>query len=196
MMFARSLIAILALSLAAAGAHAADDGAFSKGSIAQSWNLLGQENAFFKGRVVDILCELSGDCPANCGGGDRQLGIVREVDDVLVLVGKNGQPAFNGAVTDLLPYCGKNVEVDGLLTGLPEYTAAKVFQIQYIREVGAPEFSKANLWTGDWDAKHPDEAKIEGPWFSKDPRINSRIEATGRLGLGKEADDAFVKDNF
>ena len=55
-----------------------------------------------------------------------QLGIVREGDGALVLVSKNGQPAFNGAVTDLLPYCGKEVEVDGLLTGLPEYTAAKV----------------------------------------------------------------------
>lgn len=195
-MTARSLFAALALCLAPAAASAAEDGAFAKGSIAQNWNLLGQENAMFTGRVVDILCELSGDCPAHCGEGARQLGIVRGADGVLVLVSKNGQPLFNGAVPDLLPYCGKQVEVDGLLTGLPDYTPAKVYQIQYIREVGAENFSKANLWTGDWERRFPEAAKKPGPWFRKDPRVLSRIEASGYLGLGKEADEAFIKENF
>jgi len=196
-MIKKSVFAALALSLfAASGATAADEGAFANGSIAKNWNLLGQENAMFKGRVVDILCELSGDCPDNCGGGDRQLGILREADGVLVLVSKNGQAAFNGAVPDLLPYCGKDVEVDGLLTGLPDYTAAKVYQVQYIREVGAEKFDKANKWTKDWNAKNPEEAKIKGPWFRKDPRINSRIEANGHLGLGLEADETYAKENF
>ena len=196
-MTARSVFAALAFSLfAASGASAADEGAFAKGSIAKNWNLLGQENAVFTGKVVDILCELSGDCPADCGGGARQLGILRDADSALVLVSKNGQAAFNGAVPDLLPYCGKQVEVDGLLTGLPDYTAAKVYQIQFIREVGAEKFEKTNKWTKDWNAKHPDEAKIKEPWFRKDPRINSRIEANGHLGLGREADEAYAKENF
>ena len=30
--------------------------------------------------VVDPLCELTGDCPDNCGDGKRQLALVREVD--------------------------------------------------------------------------------------------------------------------
>lgn len=196
-MKARFLIAALALSIASTGtAVAAEEGAFSKGSIAKSWNLLGQENAMFTGRVVDILCELSGDCPDNCGDGARQLGLVRDADGVLVLVNKNSQAAFNGAVTDLLPYCGKHVEVDGLLTGLPDYTAAKFYQVQFIREVGAEKFSKTNLWTKEWAKRFPEASKIKGPWFRKDPRVSSRIEANGYLGLGQEADAAFIKENF
>ncbi len=198
-MIARSLIAALsAVSIigGATAASAADEGAFAEGSIAKSWNLLGQEKAMFKGRVVDILCELSGDCADNCGGGDRQLGIVRDADDVLVLVNKNSQAAFNGAVTDLLPYCGKHVEVDGLLAGLPDYTPAKFYQVQFIREVGDAEFVKTKLWTKEWAKRYPEEKKIKGPWFRKDPRITSRIEANGYLGLGAEADQAFAKENF
>lgn len=196
-MTVRFLIAAVVLSaIGAMGAYAAEEGAFTKGSIAKNWNLLGQENAMFTGKVVDILCELSGDCPDNCGDGARQLGIIRDADGVLVLVNKNGQAAFTGAVEELLPYCGKNVEVDGLLAGLPEMTAAKFYQIQFIREVGAPEFTKANKWTKVWAKKYPEEKKIKGPWFRKDPRVTSRIERNGRLGLGKEADEAFAKENF
>ena len=196
-MLVRSVITALALSaMTASGAIAADEGAFSKGSIAKSWNLLGQENAMFTGKVVDILCELSGDCPANCGAGDRQLGILRDADGVLVLVNKNRQAAFTGAVEDLLPYCGKQVEVDGLLAGTPEMTQAKFYQVQFIREVGEPEFAKTSKWTKVWGKKYPEEKKIKGPWFRKDPRVTSRIERDGRLGLGKEADEAFAKENF
>ena len=193
-MTARSIIAALALT-AASGA-AAEEGQFANGSIANNWNLLGQENAMFTGRVVDILCELTGDCAENCGDGRRQLGIVRDADRVLVLATKNTQPAFTGANLDLLPYCGKAVEVDGLLVGLSEMTPAKFYQVQYVREVGAPEFSKTNRWTEDWRTRFPEEAKIKGPWFRKDPRVTSRIERDGRLGLGTEADEAFAKENF
>lgn len=196
-MMIRSLVAALALSAFTATGAAAQEGPFSAGSTANTkWNVLGKETALFKGKVVDILCELSGDCPANCGDGSRQLGIIREADGVLVLVNKNSQAAFTGAVEDLLPYCGKDVEVDGLLAGIPEMTPAKFYQLQKIRLVGEEKFAKANKWTKVWGVKYPEEKKIKGPWFRKDPRVNSRIEQNGRLGLGKEADEAFAKENF
>ena len=36
---------------------------------AEEWGIEFEEKARFEAKVVDILCELSGDCPDNCGGG-------------------------------------------------------------------------------------------------------------------------------
>ncbi|MEM6972254.1 MAG: hypothetical protein AAF577_05555 [Pseudomonadota bacterium] len=189
----RALISALALAATAAlPAHAED---FSTGSEARSWNLIGEEKARFEGTVVDILCTLTGDCPEDCGGGDRQLGIIRAADDRLIIVAKNGQPAFNGAVEDLLPYCNAEVEVDGLMVGEDELSPTRFYQVQLIRRVGEAEFSKANRWTKVWAEEHP-EAAGKGPWFRRDPAILSRIEEGGWLGLGADdpREEAFVKE--
>ena len=47
---------------------------FSQGSEAKTWNLYAEQSARFEAKVVDILCELTGDCPTDCGGGVRQRG--------------------------------------------------------------------------------------------------------------------------
>lgn len=188
---------ILAAALLAAGPALAE-GAFSEGSEAKSWNLFGEEKARFEGRVVDALCALTGDCPADCGGGARQIGILRAADGAFVYASKNGQPLFNGASVDLAPFCGKEVEVDGLLVGDEGITpglGAKLYQVQTIRVLGEETVHKANRWTKEWDKRFP-EAQGEGPWFRRDPRIEAEIEAHGRLGLGAEADAAFVEENF
>jgi len=191
--FLRS-IAFAAIALSAAAPIAAQD--FSEGSQAQSWGLLGEEQARFSGKVVDVLCELSGDCADNCGGGTRQLGIVRSADNVLVLALKNGQPLFNGAVQDLMPYCGEAVEVDGLLIGDETARGAKFYQVQLIRREGEADWNKTVLWTKAWNENHPDLAKQDGQWFRKDPLVNKHIEAEGYLGLGQQADETFIKDNY
>ena len=41
---------------------------------AQSWSVTGEEKARFDAKVVDVLGELTGDCPAECGAGRRQRG--------------------------------------------------------------------------------------------------------------------------
>ncbi len=46
---------IIALALLAASPALAE-GEFAAGSKAKSWNLQGQENALFEGKVVDALC--------------------------------------------------------------------------------------------------------------------------------------------
>lgn len=166
---------------------------FSEGSNAKSWNLLGEENATFSARVVDTLCELTGDCPANCGDGRRQLGLLRDADGALVMPMKNSQAAFNGSTEDLLPYCGKAVEVDGVLVGDEEQTAVKFYMVQFIREAGAAEWQKANRWTKDWARKNPEAAKKKGPWFRKDPRVKAQIAESGYLGLGLEIDQEFIE---
>lgn len=188
----RALAAWAALALFAAPVLAAD---FSAGSQAKEWGLLGEEKAVFDARVVDVLCELTGDCPANCGDGKRQLGLVRVADGALVLPLKNGQAAFSGAATDLAPYCGRTVGVDGVLVGDEDYTPIKYYMVQLIRPEGSSDWVKANQWTKEWAKRNP-EAKGKGPWFRRDPRVKAMIEADGYLGLGLETDKAFIEYLF
>ncbi|RVU33708.1 hypothetical protein EOI86_21410 [Hwanghaeella grinnelliae] len=157
---------------------------------AKPWNLAGEELARFDAKVVDIVCELSGDCPADCGGGSRQLGLIAGNGDLL-LAGKNSQAIFTGAVVDLLPHCGTTVTVDGLFTGIDG--GPKLFQVQFIRPQGAGEDIKANAWGKTWNANHPDLKDKKGPWFRKDPRVNALIERDGYLGLSHAADKEFLE---
>ncbi len=181
-----------ALALLAAPLAAQD---FSEGSTAKEWGLYGESPAFFAATVVDPLCELTGDCPDNCGDGRRQLALLRTVDDVMVLPMKNSQPAFTGAANEMLPFCGQAVEVDGLLVTDEELGAQNVYLLQKIRAEGSSDWIKANKWTKEWAARHP-EAKGKGPWFRRDPRIKAEIEREGWLGLGLEADAAFLEEWF
>ena len=168
---------------------------FSEGSEARSWNLYAETPAFFEAKVVDITCEVTGDCAANCGDGSRQLGLVRVADDVLVYPNKNAQTGFQGAGIDLLPYCENVVEVDGLLLEDEDVGFKNIYQIQKIRAKGDAEWVKANSWTKAWDVKYP-EAAGKGPWFRRDPRVKAHIAETGHLGLGAEADAALIKELF
>jgi hypothetical protein len=168
---------------------------FSAGSEAESWNLYGEKPARFDAKVVDILCELTGDCPADCGAGKRQLGLLRTADNALVYPNKNGQPVFSGAASELLPYCGQQVEVDGLMIEDADVGATNIYQLQKIRAVGATDWVKSNKWTKDWQAANPENTG-KAPWFRRDPRVNARIAATGYLGLGLETDTAFIAELF
>ncbi len=180
----KKFIALIA-ALVASPAVAQD---FSEGSEARSWNLYAEQPARFEARVIDILCEVTGNCAENCGNGTRQIGLVRAVDNVLVYPNKNSQTSFNGATADLLPFCGKDVEVDGLLIEDPDLGATNVYLVQKIRVVGDEEWQKTNKWTKDWAAKHP-EAKGKGPWFRRDPRVLAEIAEEGYFGLGLDRED-------
>lgn len=184
-----------ALMLAAAGPATA--GEFSEGSEAKEWGLAYEEKARFEAKVVDVLCELGGSCAADCGAGTRQLGLLRKADGALVLPTKNGQPAFSGASHELAPFCGKDVEVDGLLVSNEDIPGAPtVYMVQLIREAGAAEWTKANRWTKDWAEANPEAAKGKGEWFRKDPRVNAMIAESGYLGLGLETDRTFIEYYF
>ncbi|TDT77483.1 hypothetical protein BDE40_0770 [Litoreibacter halocynthiae] len=185
---------IIASALIAASPAAAAD--FSEGSTAKSWNLYAEAPAFFEAKVVDITCEVTGDCPDNCGDGNRQLGLLRAADGVLVFPNKNAQSGFQGATVDLLPFCGKSVEVDGLLIEDEDIKgASNIYQVQTIREAGTEDWTKANTWSKVWAAKYP-EAKGKGPWFRRDPRVNAHLAETGHFGLGLEKDAELIKELF
>ena len=45
---------------------------------AEEWGLPNEEKARFEAKVVDMLCELTGHCVPDCGGGKRQLGLLTD----------------------------------------------------------------------------------------------------------------------
>jgi len=198
-MMKRLIVAVALLAASVAFGPALAEGEFSAGSEAKSWNLQGEEKARFEGTVIDALCAVTGDCVADCGAGKRQMGILRGEDGRFFLANKNGQPVFSGATVDLAPYCGRTVEVDGLLVGDVEVTpglgAGKLLQIQTIRDIDEDTAKKTNLWTKDWASRNADVGG-KGAWFRRDPKVAAEIEANGRLGLGAEADQAYIEENF
>lgn len=186
----------IAALIAASPALAQDERPwFGDDSEARSWNLYAEEPARFTGTVVDLTCEITGDCPENCGDGRRQLGIVRDVDGVLMNVQKNAQTSFNGGVADMLPYCGQSVEVDGLILWDDDLGADNIYLVQRVR-VGDGEWSPANTWVSDWEARNPEAAEGGGPWFRRDPRVLADIATGGFFGLGPERDPDIIADVY
>lgn len=179
------------LVMAALGILAAGTVAEAAESRAKSWGLTGEQAMRFEAKVVDVLCALSGDCPPDCGEGRRQLGLLRD-DGILVLAAKNAQPIFSGAAEDLLPYCARKVEVDGLMVG---EGPGRVYQVQTIRALDGTATRKADRWSKVWEQRNAGAGDAEGPWFRRDQRVRREIERRGYLGLGAEADRAFIKES-
>lgn len=162
---------------------------FSAGSQASSWNLAFEAPAYFEATVVDLLCEVAGDCANECGAG-RQMALLRAADGVLVYPNKNNQPAFTGAAVDLHGYCGMEVEVDGLLIEDEYLGAQNVYQVQCIRVLGDSEWTFATTFTEQWAENNPD-AEGSGPWFRRDPAVLAEIAADGFLGTGETHQEAW-----
>ena len=158
---------------------------------AQSWSVTGEEVARFDGRVVDLLCALTGDCPQDCGAGRRQLGLLTD-DGVLVLPVKNFAP-FAGAIDELVEFCGQRVTVDGLFSA---NQGVRIFAVQFVKPADG-DWRRANRFLDKWARDNGLEPgnKAKNSWFRQDPRIRRIIERDGFLGLGPEEDKKFLADN-
>ena len=66
------------LSMIAAGLVCVASPVSAQESQAESWGLLGEQALRFEGKVTDLLCAITGNCPADCGAGKRQLGLLRD----------------------------------------------------------------------------------------------------------------------
>lgn len=166
--------------------------AFGPAKAAQEWGLPGEEAVRFDAKVVDVLCELTGDCPDNCGNGTRQLGLL-DGDGVLHLAVKNFTP-FTGASWELIDFCGKQVTADGLFTTNKGY---RLFAIQFVREAPEGKWRRANRFLMHWKAANglPEDSPKAKQWFRNDPTIQKLIEQNGVFGLGPEADKAYFEAN-
>lgn len=152
----------------------------SPAGAAESWGLPGERAATFTATVVDMQCALTGDCPADCGAGRRQLGFLTTAGQ-LILAMKNADP-FAGASRDLLAFCGRQVIADGLFATSQGST---VFALQRIKpEQG--DWIAANGFIRDWAKAHKVAADSEqaGEWFRHDETVSALIAADGKLGLG------------
>eukprot|EP01037_Dinobryon_pediforme_P036370 gene36370-biopygen21088 len=113
---------------------------------AETWGIENEKVVKLQGKVVDLACELRHDCPADCGAGERQLGLL--TSDGKLRPAVKGNAEFAGTVVDLAPLCGKTIEVDGLLIENP---AAHILMVQAWRETPAAAWTKAEafltLWT-------------------------------------------------
>ena len=146
-------------------------------SAAEKWGIDHERKARFEAKVVDILCELTGDCPPDCGAGRRHLGLLTAEGRLIPAV-KNFDP-FAGTQADLAPFCGRRVVVDGLMIDNPK---VPMFVVQFKRAAGPQgEWTRANWFTEAWSKSHP--GKDASRWFRHDGRIADEIARTGKLGI-------------
>lgn len=141
---------------------------------AEPWNIPHERQAVLKGRVVDALCQLKGRCAPDCSSGKRQLGLVL-ADGTFRLVAKSNID-FAGATADLSPYCGREIEADGLLIENPAVT---LFFVQRLRERPDQDWIAAERFKAEFEAKN---GKAE-EWWRADPEANRIIAADGPFGV-------------
>ena len=152
---------------------------------AKSWGITGEQEVIFTGTVVDITCELTGDCPENCGGGKRQLGL-KTADQGIILVAKN-LTFYTGAAEELYGFCGQEVEVDGLFT---ENRNVRFFQVQKMRTAGG-KWEKSTRFLKAWAEENDSSTRKAKKWYKRDPRVKEIIAQDGYLGLGLEKDQEY-----
>jgi hypothetical protein len=162
-MLNRFALACLAAAALASASHAGD-----------SWGLQNETVTEIEATVVDIACVLNKDCPPQCGGGKRQLGLLT-ADGKLRLAAK-GATNFAGAVRELIPHCGKVIFADGLLIENPALT---IFMVQNIRLSKAEKLQPATAFEAEWTKQN---GKAD-EWFRADARVKKVIEEDGVFGI-------------
>ncbi len=141
---------------------------------ADLWGLANEKAVSFRARVVDALCGVAGDCPADCGAGRRQMALLT-ADGKLRLAVK-GAFDFAGPVADLSPYCGREIEVDGLLIEDPRIP---MMFVQQLRVNAGDPWIAADGFGRQWSAQHGDNQD----WFRKDPTVREIIARDGVFGI-------------
>jgi hypothetical protein len=169
MMKTRMVRLVLAIALGMALAQGA--------RAAESWGLANESIATFKAKVVDIQCELGGACAPDCGGGKRPLGLL--MADGKLRVAIKGSSDFAGPVSDLQPYCGREIFVDGLLIESPKAT---LYFVQFLRESEAAPWTPADSFLKRWTQKNG----TADEWVRADPAVKAIIAKDGVLGLGPD----------
>jgi hypothetical protein len=143
---------------------------------ASEWGIDNEKKTRIDAKVVDLLCEITGNCVADCGGGKRQLGLLLD-NGKLIPVVKNFEP-FAGAANDLHKFCNKRVTADGLMISSPKMP---LFALQFKRLAPDGKWSRANQFGKDWSVANG--GKNPGQWFRQDPTIKKLIAEQGVLGI-------------
>ncbi|MBX2886947.1 MAG: hypothetical protein KTR32_43770 [Granulosicoccus sp.] len=145
----------------------------------QKWGISGSEVAEFSGEVVDVLCEVSGNCAEQCGAGTRQLGIKTDQGTILIAKDLN---LYTGAAEELWPFCSQQLVVNGQFT---ESGSTRFFQIQNVRNPDGPWMSTTRFLEA-WAEKNGKSVSDAKRWYRQDPRVTTVLERDGLLGLGPD----------
>ncbi len=143
---------------------------------ANEWGIDGEVKTRAEAKVVDLLCEVTGQCAENCGAGKHQLGLLFD-DGRLVPVVKNFD-IFAGGVDDLIQFCGKRITADGLMINNDKMP---LFAIQFKRLAPDGKWSRANQWGKNWSKRNG--GKKSNQWFKNDPLVLETIKADGVFGI-------------
>ncbi|MBZ0216196.1 MAG: hypothetical protein K8F25_06580 [Fimbriimonadaceae bacterium] len=143
---------------------------------AESWGIANEKITRADVKVVDLLCEVTGNCVDDCGAGKRQLGLLFD-DGRLVPVVKNFD-IFAGATVDLIQFCGQRITADGLLI---ENETMPLFALQFKKPLPDGDWSRANWWGGEWSKANG--GKPSNNWYTVDPLVLSTIESDGVFGI-------------
>ena len=127
-----------------------------------------------EGVVVDMLCELTGSCPANCGGGKRLLGLKAASGEITPVA--KGAPIFANATLSVLPFCGKTLYVDGLLIENPKL---RLYYVQRYRADKTAEWKDDDGFDVEWAARNGKSDE----WYRSDPTVKAAIGDKGVLGI-------------
>ena len=151
-------------------------GLMASAQAAEEWGIDFEKKARVEAKAVDMACELSGNCPKNCGEGKRQMGLLMD-DGRLVPVVKNFEP-FAGAANDLIKYCNKRIVADGLMIENPKMP---LFALQFSKLADGGKWSRANQFGKDWSKANG--GKNPGQWFRNDPGVARIIKKNGVFGI-------------
>lgn len=146
------------------------------GDAANEWGIEFEKKSRVQAKIVDLVCEVTGDCVEACGKGKRQLGLLFD-DGRLVPAVKNRDP-FAGATVDLIAYCGKRITVDGLMIEDPQMP---MFAVQFKRESPTTKWKGATQWGKDWSKANGN--KKSNQWFKSDPAVLQHIKEHGVFGI-------------
>ncbi len=146
----------------------------------EGWGIEHEQVVRFEAKVVDILYELTGDCPADCGAGKRQLGLLKD-DGTLIVAVKNFD-IFAGASRDLIAFCGERVVADGLLIDDPRMP---ILALQFKRRAPDGKWRRANWFIRDWAKARgvARDSQAARQWYLNDPTVKAVIARDGVFGI-------------
>ncbi len=100
------------------------------------------------------------------------------------------QVNFAGAAWELIDFCQQRVVADGLFVDNRGY---EIFALQFVKPLEG-DWRRANRFTNRWAEMQgvPPDSNEAKQWFRNDPTIDRLIEEQGKLGLGPEADEAYL----
>lgn len=148
--------------------------AFFPAQAADGFGFENEAPAVLEGKIVDLACTLKGDCPPECGGGRRQLGLLSSDGKLSAIV--KGPVDFANAVPDMLALCGKDVQLDALVINDP---TIRIVMVQGVRGKSSERWRKPRQFESQWETANGKSDE----WYREDKAVRKVIGEDGVYGI-------------